>query len=171
MAWAGGLAALLLTVPAMADAPFGDLGDGGAVDVAIGEFTDLLVDVLVWFEFGDPITIALIFVAAQMAGGVLLFAALLMVQRIGSGRASFWSLPLAIPTIAAAGSLGFLRDLMAIATSAIGLLCPSPTNCGASGGVFAKHDSYAYFAAGLLVPAAVTFLMRRRASGRAGISS
>ncbi len=43
MAWTGGLAVLLLTVTAMADAPFGDLGDSGAVDVAIGELADLLV--------------------------------------------------------------------------------------------------------------------------------
>lgn len=55
MAWTGGLAVLLLTVPAMAGAPFEDVGDSGAVDVAIGELADLLVDVLVWIEFGDPI--------------------------------------------------------------------------------------------------------------------
>ena len=120
------------------------------------------VKVLLWFELGEPNLVALTFTATALASGVLAFVALSISHRIGSRRASYWSVPIPIALLAVTILLVSLRTLMAFVADAAGLLCPPPWNCGDVDGVFGRYDDFAFFTTGLAVAAVCVSFARRR---------
>jgi hypothetical protein len=165
-AWAGTLSVLLMLSVSFAGGIVERAEHGRIASLAKVRLVDLAIKALLWFELGEPTSMALIFIATALAGGALAFAALSTSHRIGSRRISYWSVPIPIAFLCAAIMLVSLRSLMAIVADAAGLLCPPPWNCGAADGLFGKYDDYAFFATGLAAAAAGVYFVRKRIARR-----